>query len=215
MNDTLLVFASKVEFNAVFPQISAVVATTSTIAVGTSYDVTVCGVGVLDFTVNLSNKLTQKKYNRVILLGICGAYLGRDLQVGDVVRVDSEILGDLGVQNREGHFIPWGEVSGKPTVYAGASTRALPLMLASIRSVAGVTVNCCTGTQYLSLKRAALFNADVESMEGAACFALCQSLGISAYEFRGVSNIATDRDPSQWRIAEAMAALKAQVIDNL
>jgi len=215
VNDTLLVFPSKVELNAVFPQVSAVVASTSTIAVSRSFEVTVCGVGALDFAANLSYKLTKKKYDRVVLVGVCGAYLGRDLQVGDVVRVDSEIQGDLGAQNREGHFIPWGEICGKTTVYTGASARELPLSLASVRSAVGVTVNCCTGTQYLSLKRAALYNADVESMEGAACFAVCKNFDIPAYEFRAVSNIATDRDPSQWKIAEAMQALQQQVISKL
>jgi futalosine hydrolase len=87
--------------------------------------------------------------------------------------------------------------------------------MASIRSAVGVTVNCCTGTKYLALRRSALFHADVETMEGAACFAVCKRFGVPAYQFRAVSNIATDRDTSTWRIPEAMAALKERVLDNL
>ena len=52
-------------------------------------------------------------------------------------------------------------------------------------------------------------------MEGAACFAVCKRFGVSGYQFRAVSNIATDRDTSAWRIPEALKALKEQVLDNL
>jgi futalosine hydrolase len=91
----------------------------------------------------------------------------------------------------------------------------LTLPLATVRSVSGVTVNCCTGTAYLASRRSALFDADVETMEGAACFAVCKRFGVSGYQFRAVSNIATDRDTSAWRIPEALKALKEQVLDNL
>ncbi|MCQ2054346.1 MAG: futalosine hydrolase [Fibrobacter sp.] len=212
MNKTLVVFASRQEFNTIFPQISAVVASSMPVAVGTQYDVAVCGVGVVDFSVNLSYQLSRYHYERVFLLGICGAYCRRDIKVGDVVRVDTETLGDMGVQNSEGHFIPWREVSGEQVVYAGESPRFLPIGLATLPSVVGLTVNCCTGTQYLSLRRSGMFQADVETMEGAACFAVCKKFGVSAYQFRAVSNIATNRDPSTWKIAEALNTLKDVVL---
>ncbi|MCR5377978.1 MAG: futalosine hydrolase [Fibrobacter sp.] len=215
MNKTLVAFASKQEFNTLFPQISAVVAASTPVSVGALYDVTVCGVGVLDFSVNLASQLSKHRYERVIMLGICGAYEGRDIQVGEVVRVDTEVVGDMGVQNAEGHFIPWGELIGEPVIYKGDSPRLLPLRLASVRSVVGVTVNTCTGTRYLSLRRSGMFNADVETMEGAACFAVCKKFGASVYQFRAVSNIATDRDTSAWKIPEALAALKERVLDAL
>ena len=84
-----------------------------------------------------------------------------------------------------------------------------------MRSVAGVSVNCCTGTVYLAQRRCALFDADIETMEGASFFAVCKRFGVSGYQFCAVSNIATDRDTSTWRIPEAMAALKERVLDNL
>lgn len=215
MNKYLVAFASRKEFNCLFPQISAVVAASTPVAVGVKYDVCVCGVGVTDFATNLSYFLSKNRYERAFLLGVCGAYPNRDLDVGDVVRVDSEVVGDMGVQTVDGHFLPWGDVSGDKKVYMGETPRCLPLPQAAVRSVAGVTVNCCTGTEYLAMRRAELFNADVESMEGAAFFAVCKRFGVSACEFRAVSNIATDRDPSQWKIAESLANLKEQVLDLL
>ena len=190
-------------------------ASSSPLPLGKGFDVCICGVGILEFSVNLSYQLSQKKYDRVVLVGICGAYPGKDLDIGEVVRVDTEIVGDMGVQDRDGHFVPWGEVSGENRIYKGESARTLPLQLACIRSVTGVTVNCCTGTAYLAQDRSSLFNADVETMEGAACFAVCKRFGVTAYQFRAISNLATDRDPSTWKVEESLAALKEFVLDEL
>lgn len=215
MNGTLVAFASRREFNILFPQISAVVASTMPQSIDNRYDAAVCGVGMLDFSANLALLLAKNRYERVIQVGICGAYPGRGLEIGEVVRVDSEVVGDMGIQTREGHFVAWNEVVGEDARYEGESPRFLTLALASVRSVTGVTVNCCTGTAYLAGRRSRLFNADVESMEGAACFAVCKRFGVPAFQFRGVSNIATDRDPSTWKISEALMALKEQVLDQI
>ena len=215
MNGTLVAFASKQEFNALYPRVSAVVASSMPQPVGTRFDIAVCGVGQLEFSVNLAKFLAENRYERVIQVGICGAYPNRGLEIGDVVRVDTDIVGDMGVQTREGHFVAWKNLAGKDCFYRGASPRFLALSLASVRSATGVSVNCCTGTSYLANRRSVLFDADVETMEGAACFAVCARFGVPAYQFRAVSNIATDRDTSTWKIPEAMAALKEQVLDNL
>lgn len=215
MSETLVVFPSKQEFNALFPKISAVVASSTPVSVDGRYDVAVCGVGLVNSAAGMSRFLSTGNYKRVFLLGICGAYLDRGLDIGEVVRVDSEVIGDMGAQNFDGHFIPWRDISKQEEVFVGETTRYLPLMLASIRSAVGVSVNCCTGTSYLSLKRAALFDADVESMEGASVFAICKAFRVPVFEFRAVSNVAADRDPSQWKITEAMTALKQRVLDYL
>lgn len=215
MNSTLVVFASKQEFGLLFPNFSPVVASTTPVAVSSSFDAFVCGVGILESSVNLSYLLSQKKYKRVCVVGICGAYIDSGLNVLDVVRVDREVLGDMGVQNSDGHFIPWQKITPEKGEYGCDSPRFLSLALASLPSVSGATVNCCTGTSYLSKKRFELFGAEIETMEGASCVAVCKRFGIPVYEFRAVSNIASDRDPSQWRIEDAMAALKTRVLDNL
>jgi len=215
MAGTLVVFASKQEFSAVFPKVSAVVASSTPVFVPPSIDVAVCGVGQTDFSANLAKFLASKKYERAFLLGICGAYPESGFQVGDVVRVETEVVADMGIQDRQGHFVPWSQVSGKDGVYKGGDLRDLPLTLVAFPAVAGATVNCCTGTQYLASRRSSLFEVQVESMEGSAFFAVCKAFGVPAYQYRAVSNIATDRDESSWKIPEALAALKTQVLAQL
>ena len=215
MAGTLLVFASRQEFIFFFKGVSAVVAASTPVVAAPSVDAGVAGVGAVDFSANLSRFFSQKKYERAFLLGICGAYPNSGFQVGDVVRVDSEVIADMGAQGRDGHFIPWHTLVSKDIRYKGASPLDLPLCLGAIPEAAGGTVNCCTGTQYLGNRRESTFQIQVESMEGAAFFAVCKAFGVSGYQFRAVSNIATDRDESSWKIPDALAALKTQVLDQL
>lgn len=215
MAGTLLVFASKQEFNFFFKNISAVVASSTPALIEPSVDAGIAGVGIVDFSASLARFFSKKKYEQAVLLGICGAYPNSGLQLGDVVRVGTEVVADMGAQSREGHFIPWKTVVSAETLYKGASPRDLPLCLAAIPEVAGGTVNCCTGTQYLGNRRESIFQIQVENMEGAAFFAVCKAFDVSGYQFRAVSNMASDRDESSWDIPKALAALKKQVLDQL
>ncbi len=63
----------------------------------------------------------------------------------------------------------------------------------------------------MAAERVQNFDVDVESMEGAACFSICHAFGMPCYEIRAVSNLATTRDKSTWRIADALAALRSLV----
>ena len=215
MGASLVVFASRQEFSALFPKVSAVVASSTPVFVPPALEVGICGVGLTEFSANLSRFLSQKKYERAFLLGICGAYPKSGLQVGEVVRVESEVVADMGVQDHQGHFVPWSQVSGKESVYKGGDERDLPLSLVAFPPVAGASVNCCTGTQYLASRRSSLFEVQVESMEGASFFAVCKAFGVPAYQYRAISNIATDRDESSWKVSDALIALKTQVLNQL
>lgn len=59
----------------------------------------------------------------------------------------------------------------------------------------------------MAKERVENFNVDVESMEGAACFSICHAFGVPCYEIRAVSNFASTRDKSTWRISDALASL--------
>lgn len=219
MNSVLVAIPSMREISLLHPQSANLDGNIPSIIECERYDMAVCGVGMLDFAVNLSGLLANRKYACVLQVGICGAYPGRGLAVGDVVRVRSEVVGDMGVQEADGSFSHWSKLVKGAASYSenacGENTGILPEPLCRLKSVAGLTVNCCTGTAGLSLDRQARFGVDVESMEGAALFAVCKRFGIPGFEFRAVSNIVTDRDPSTWRIPEAMAALKREVLDKL
>ena len=228
----LFAFASNAEFFGVFPECKTFVR--KNIRKGEIIELpddrgfaVVLGVGLLEFATNLAILLSrfsmEGPFTLVVLTGICGAYPGRGLNVGDVVRVDSERVGDLGVVERDGSFTPWHKVGNggvensavsSPAfaqVYESSPLRGVPAWLADLKSVSGLSVNCCTGTAAMAVERVQNFDVDVESMEGASCFSICSVFGMPCCEIRAVSNFATDRDKSSWRIKDALAALQSLV----
>ena len=213
----LFAFASSLELFGTFPECRSFVQ--NNIRLGEIIELpddrgfaVVLGVGILDFSTNLSVLLSrfaaEGPFTHVVLAGICGAYPGRGLNVGDVVRVESERVGDLGVVERNGSFTPWYKVINAPVqVYESSSLRGVPAWLSKLKPVSGLSVNCCTGTASMAADRVRNFNVDVESMEGAASFSVCRAFGMPCLEIRAVSNVAADRDKSAWRIQDALEAL--------
>ena len=217
----LFVFASNVELFGTFPECKTFVR--NDVRLGEIIELpddrgfaVVLGIGLLEFATNLSVLLSryaaEGPFSHVVQVGVCGAYPGRGLNIGDVVRVDSERVGDLGVVERDGSFTPWNKVSGSPVqVYESSPLCGVPAWLTGLKSVSGLTVNCCTGTSAMAAERVQNFGVDVESMEGAACFSVCRAFGIPCLEVRAVSNFATDRDKSSWRIPDALRALSHEL----
>ena len=214
----LFAFASNVELFGTFPECVDFVQ--KNIRLGEIVELpesrgfaVVLGVGLLEFATNLSVLLSrfsaEAPWTHVVLIGICGAYPGRGLNIGDVVRVDCEKVGDMGVVERDGSFMPWNSVVGAfVQVYESSPLRGVPASLGRLKAVSGLTVNCCTGTSAMAAERVQNFDVDVESMEGAACFSVCYAFGVPCFEIRAVSNFAADRDKSSWRIPAALEKLK-------
>lgn len=214
-NVPLFAFATEMEFSKVFPEDSLRLPNSQgLIPLGGLFEgcyACVLDMGILNFTANLTRILcgcrqSSVRFSAVVNMGICGAYPDRGLSLLDVVRVDRDVLGDYGCRESDGSFTSWGEFySGSPVVLAPTLLRNV---ICNSRPALGVTVNCCTGTELMASERTQKFDCDVESMEGAACFAVCKKLGIPAFQIRVVSNVASVRDKSQWKINEALQKLR-------
>lgn len=173
----------------------------------------ILGMGILNFATNLTYLLASVKQQKiqisgVLILGVCGAYPDRGINVLDVVRVDSECVGDMGYQEKDGTFSPF------PSSVRATAVEHAPVHLQKLKSAVGLTVNCCTGTEELGRMRAKMFDADIENMEGAAGIAACMAHNTPVFEIRAVSNMATTRDRASWKFNEALAALKKCVMCN-
>jgi futalosine hydrolase len=214
MDSTLITFASEVEFSSLYPNINFESVDRKIVSIGKNTFVSVLGVGLVNYGANLSCILAENRFGSVIILGVCGAYPESGLSIGEMVRIDTETVGDLGVQECDGSFVPWRAINNSQSDFYSVSTldRA-PKIIQKLKGVSGLSVNCCTGTESMASMRYRLFGADVESMEGAAGFAVCNALKISVYEVRVVSNIASTRDLTRWEVASALKILKKQFLD--
>ena len=173
----------------------------------------ILGMGILNFATNLTYLLASVKQQKiqisgVLILGVCGAYPDRGINVLDVVRVDSECVGDMGYQEKDGTFSPF------PSSVRATAVEHAKKKKKKLKSAVGLTVNCCTGTEELGRMRAKMFDADIENMEGAAGIAACMAHNTPVFEIRAVSNMATTRDRASWKFNEALAALKKCVMCN-
>lgn len=142
----------------------------------------------------------------ILNIGIAGAYPNSGLAIGDLVLGTQEVYGDIGFTLPEPpHFRP---ITASPfgSFYQNPLTLWVPhgLLLAQGR---GCTVNSCTGTHTQGEHRETLFQAQFETMEGAAVAQWGHQWGIPVCELRAISNIAADRDMRLENIALSLKNL--------
>ena len=180
----------------------------------TSFVIT--GIGLAAATYHITKMLHTNRPSLVLQAGICGS-LSNDLQLGEVLVIRSECIGDLGVtQERSFHSIfdlklqdpdeyPWK----KGKLYNNNSL----LASCGLNVVDATTVNEITTTgarvEYYKEK----LQTDVESMEGAALHYSCLLEKIPFLQVRAVSNYATERDKSKWQMSKAVANLNIKVLE--
>jgi len=174
----LIVFATEMERDGVFPE-----------GVPQGCDCLVSGVGILATALSLSRAFQGKNYKNAIQMGIAGAYRSSGLNIGDVVEVESDCILE---------FLPW-----EPNTFFASG--ALPFEK-KLKDVKGATVLNCTSTEEIGNIRGK--SAQIETMEGAAFFAVCKEYGVQAVQVRAISNYAALYNKSEWKIETALAGLK-------
>jgi futalosine hydrolase len=183
----------------------------------TKIDILITGIGTTFTTFHLTNALRDKKYNRVINIGIAGS-LTRELEIGEVVNVVSDEFADLGVEKRdefltlfESGFMDVNEFPFEQgTLKASNSTDWLDL-----KKVHGITTNKSYGRESSIAEIKEKFTAHIESMEGAAIFYICNWLGVDCYQIRAISNYVEPRDSAKWNIPLALENMKLSLLDVL
>jgi futalosine hydrolase len=151
-------------------------------------DCLITGVGILATAISLSN-VFQKKYENAIQIGIAGAYRSSGLSIGDVVEVQSDCVVE---------FLPW-----EPNTFFATGT--LPFK-EKLKCVKGATVLSCAKTEEAGDARGLI--AQIETMEGAAFFAVCNEYKVQATQVRAISNYAALCEKSEWKIEEAINKLR-------
>lgn len=168
----------------------------------------ITGIGGVHTVYHLTKELSDEKYDLVLNLGICGSFID-DIKLGEVVYIEQDMFADLGVVGKEGFttifdagladkdYLPYKD--GK-LVNLKAENK---FSIQSLRNVTGITVNRTTGSiedaENLRLK----FEADIESMEGAAFFYTCLLESVPFAVIRSVSNRVGVNDKGNWDISLA------------
>lgn len=139
-------------------------------------DIRICGVGAAQTARFMQRMLSAESPDAVVLCGIAGAY-DTTLRAGDVVAVVRE------------------RMAGVPPMFA--EEYAASVRFDSLAEVAANTV---------ATVGAPANGAQIENMEGAVVFAVCESVGVGCGEIRAVSNRVSDAR-EEWDIPAALESL--------
>lgn len=167
----------------------------------------VTGVGVAYTGISLSRMLAHHSFDLVINAGVAGAF-DKQRPLGEVVNVISEQFGDLGVEEADGSFTDVHQLGlidphqppfldGKLLNVKGAEFDFLP-------KCKGLTVNKVHGSKASIEAIRSKYNADVESMEGAAFFLACLLANVPFLEIRSISNHVEPRNRDAWDLPLAI-----------
>ena len=179
-----------------------------------SVDFMVTGIGSVFTTYLLTRKLAEKEYDLVINAGIAGSF-NSDLNIGDVVCVKSDQFADLGIEDKnEYHTIfEKGFMSKDQFPFKDAKLENPYEFNLNLNEVSAITVNTTHGSNKTVDLFKNKFNADIETMEGAAFFYVCLQEGIKFMQIRSISNYVEERNVAKWNIPLAIKNLNQQLLE--
>jgi len=177
----------------------------------------ISGIGAAASALSASTLIGRIGPERVVLVGIAGAFSQSGLQLGEVVQIENDAMADLGYQ-LDGHFFTLDAMglTHLPTANSplGAKFENQILEPAGARASA-ITVNRVTATQLRADRLWAQFRPAIEQMEGAGAALACRLMQVPFFHVRAISNFVGPRDPASWQIRPACGALANWLADHL
>lgn len=176
-----------------------------------------CGIGPAAAGLSASLLIRALEPDVVCLLGIAGAFSQSGLRLGDVVQASSECFADLGYED-DTRFHTLDSMGMPVFSWAGADigcTFEAEPFSRHLLSLPFATVSTVTNTSARADKLYRSFNVSLENMEGAGVALACRIHGVTFQEVRAISNFVGPRDPKTWRVDDALAALKHNILETL
>ena len=173
-----------------------------------SNDLLITGVGMLNTAIAITKKLSKETYDLVINLGIAGSFK-RSIKIGDVVEVVEENISEIGYEDKN-EIIEFTDFSLK-TVFRNHSHT-------DMKQVKSITVNTVHGNEKSIENIVRRLNPDIENMEGAAVFKVCEEFNVPCIQVRAISNYVEKRNKEGWNIPLAIQNLNVElekIISNL
>lgn len=175
-------------------------------------DVLVTGVGMTATAARTGIALSNRKYDLAVNAGICGSF-NPQLKIGEVVNVVSDFFPEMGAENEDGllHISELNLQDNNDFPFSNGilinhSVSDLAYVK-TLRHAKGATVNTVHGKESSIAAFHKSFNADIESMEGAAFMYVCNLMKIKFIQIRSVSNYVEKRNPANWNIPLAISNL--------
>ncbi len=177
-------------------------------------DVLVTGIGAVFTTYLLTRKLSEKEYDLIINAGIAGSF-NPDLNIGDTVYVQSDQFADLGFEDKDKFYTVFekGFIYKDQFPFKNALLENPYEFDFDLKKVSAITVNTTHGCKKSIDLFKNKFNADTETMEGAAFFYVCLNEGVKFFQIRTISNYVEERNEANWNIPLAIKNLNQKLLE--
>lgn len=198
-----ILLASATEFEVDFANINHIVTDKNVLLTKL-----ITGVGVPNAMYHLTKAVLTNKHDFIIQAGIGGTTI-KNFELGNVVIIGADTFADVGIYEK-GEFSTLfdnGFADKNKVPYKDGWLRNNNILDIDLPHYISVTVNTITDDKAVIANQNKLFNAGVESMEGAALHFVCLMHNIPFLQVRSISNVVGERDKSKWQIKKAISNL--------
>ena len=184
----------------------------------------IAGVGMIATTFELTKILQKQSFDLAINVGIAGAF-DRNIALGEVVEVvqdqfSEEVIEDgielksydeIGLRNKD--EVPFTNGVLNNTFQSLQHPFQNPNE--KLKQVSSITVNTVHGSDFSIKRIRERLNPQVESMEGAAFFYVCNKMEVPCLQLRAISNYVEKRNRDAWEIELALSNLAEETLRTL
>jgi futalosine hydrolase len=183
-----------------------------------SVEILITGIGIAATVFHLSQRLMQDKFDLVVQAGIAGSFT-KKFKKGDVVLVRQDAFAGPGVEEN-GEYKTIFQIGlaneDDPPFHNGFLVNDNGILQTTHLDVANaVTTDFITDKKKKNKQLVKKFNADIESMEGAAFHFVCLQQQVPFLQVRSISNKVGVRDKSKWNISAALKNLTFETTNLL
>jgi futalosine hydrolase len=169
----------------------------------------VTGVGMVATTYYLTKWLTEHKYDLAINCGIAGSF-DRSIAIGEVVFVAQDVFSELGAEDDQNFLSLSAMGLTSEDKFSPVTTERFPA-LNKFKQVRGITVNTVHGNDETIAMIVDRLNPEIETMEGAAFYFICERENIPSIQLRAISNYVEKRNRDAWNIPLAIRSVSEAV----
>ncbi len=171
-----------------------------------SVKILISGIGIANCTLRLTQFFSGDIPKKAINTGLCGSF-SPDLPPGTGVRIQNDCFAELGIELKDHSISCFENVITNSEMLSSLNMYVKPdseiSTANSLPTGNGITVSTCTGTQTRADFLKKTFQADTESMEGAAFFLCCNEFHVPCAQIRVVSNLIPGREAERWNVSLA------------
>lgn len=163
------------------------------------------GIGMVATACELSIRLASVHYDLVVNVGVAGA-INRSFSIGDVVVVDVDRIYELAAEDGD-QLLSFSEIGlTVQDVFRPNRLIGMPQGV-SLPFVRAITVNTVHGNDESIALLRSRSDADIETMEGAAFYHVCNRFDVPCIQFRAISNFVERRNRDAWNLPLAIDRL--------